>query len=81
MFDYGAPTAYRLTPSPDVIENWQCRTEADPLRLGLEGYMLDIALMIRPGAQPPFHAVRGRHDPALVSARAEAFRRDLTGAR
>lgn len=72
---------YRLTPSSDVVEYWHCRTEADPLQLGSEGYMLDIALMIRPGVQPPFLAVWGLYELALLPAGAEAFRRDLTGDR
>ncbi len=43
--------ACRATLSADVIENWQYRTGADPSRLGPDGYMLDIALMARPGAE------------------------------
>ena len=43
--------ACRSTLSPDVIEHWQYRTGADPHLLGPDGYMLDIALMARPGAQ------------------------------
>ncbi len=43
--------ACRASLSPKVIENWQYRTGADPERLGPDGYMLDIALMARPGAQ------------------------------
>ncbi|MBY5393278.1 alpha/beta hydrolase (plasmid) [Rhizobium johnstonii] len=43
--------ACRTSLSPEVIENWQYRTGANPRRLGPDGYMLDIALMARPGAQ------------------------------
>lgn len=43
--------ACRATLSADVIENWQYRTGTDPSRLGPDGYMLDIALMSRPGAE------------------------------
>ncbi|WP_420962047.1 alpha/beta fold hydrolase [Brucella sp. IR073] len=43
--------ACRASLSPDVIENWQYRTGTDPQRLGPDGYMLDIALMARPGAE------------------------------
>lgn len=43
--------ACRASLSPEVIENWQYRTGADPKRLGPDGYMLDIALMHRPGAE------------------------------
>ena len=43
--------ACRVTLSADVIENWQYRTGTDPRRLGPDGYMLDIALMSRPGAE------------------------------
>jgi pimeloyl-ACP methyl ester carboxylesterase len=43
--------ACRASLSPDVIENWQYRTGTDPRRLNPDGYMLDIALMSRPGAE------------------------------
>lgn len=43
--------ACRASLSADVIENWQYRTGADPKRLGPDGYMLDIAMMARPGAE------------------------------
>lgn len=43
--------ACRVTLSADVIENWQYRTGADSTRLGPDGYMLDIALMSRPGVE------------------------------
>lgn len=43
--------ACRATLSAAVIENWQYRTGADPSRLSPDGFMLDIALMSRPGAQ------------------------------
>ena len=43
--------ACRASLSADVIENWQYRTGADPTRLSPDGYMLDIALMARPGAE------------------------------
>lgn len=43
--------ACRSTLSPDVIEHWQYRTGADPHLLSPDGYMFDIALMARPGAQ------------------------------
>ena len=61
--EWGAWQAYWRDPSPenreacrqslsaDVIENWQYRTGADPSRLSPDGYMLDIALMSRPGAE------------------------------
>lgn len=42
--------ACRASLSADLIENWQYRTGANPRRLGPDGYMLDIALMARPGA-------------------------------
>lgn len=42
--------ACRASLSADAIENWQYRTGANPRRLGPDGYMLDIALMARPGA-------------------------------
>lgn len=41
----------RASLSAAVIENWQYRTGTDPRRLGPDGYMLDIALMGRPGAE------------------------------
>jgi pimeloyl-ACP methyl ester carboxylesterase len=34
-----------------VIENWQYRTGTDTVRLAPDGYLLDIALMSRPGAE------------------------------
>lgn len=43
--------ACRASLSADMIENWQYRTGADPTRLSPDGYMLDIALMARPGAE------------------------------
>lgn len=43
--------ACRASLSADVIENWQYRTGTDPRRLPPDGYMLDIALMSRPGAE------------------------------
>ncbi|NTJ42794.1 alpha/beta hydrolase [Agrobacterium larrymoorei] len=43
--------ACRASLSADVIENWQYRTGTNPERLGPDGYMLDIALMSRPGAE------------------------------
>lgn len=43
--------ACRASLSPEVIENWQYRTGADPKRLGPDGYMLDIALMRRADAE------------------------------
>ncbi|MBU1315972.1 MAG: alpha/beta hydrolase [Alphaproteobacteria bacterium] len=43
--------ACRASLSADVIENWQYRTGADARRLSPDGYMLDIALMARPGAE------------------------------
>ncbi|WP_288427891.1 alpha/beta hydrolase [uncultured Agrobacterium sp.] len=43
--------ACRASLSADVIENWQYRTGTDPQLLGPDGYMLDIALMSRPGAE------------------------------
>ena len=43
--------ACRVSLSAEVIENWQYRTGADPRLLGPDGYMLDIALMARPGAE------------------------------
>ncbi len=43
--------ACRASFSPEVIENWQYRTGADPKRLGPDGYTLDIALMRRPDAE------------------------------
>ena len=43
--------ACRASLSAEVIENWQYRTGADPRLLGPDGYMLDIALMARPGAE------------------------------
>lgn len=43
--------ACRASLSAEVIENWQYRTGADPVRLSPDGYMLDIALMARPGAE------------------------------
>ncbi|MFN7101140.1 MAG: alpha/beta fold hydrolase [Pseudorhizobium sp.] len=97
--------ACRASLSAETIENWQDRTGADATRLSPDGYMLDITLMARPGAeeiqldliydyrtnvekypvfqayfrkyQPPFLAVWGRHDPALLPAGAEAYKRDL----
>ncbi len=43
--------ACRASLSAEVIENWQYRTGADPQRLAPDGYLLDIALMSRPGAE------------------------------
>lgn len=43
--------ACRASLSADVIENWQYKTGTNPRRLGPDGYMLDIALMARPGAE------------------------------
>lgn len=43
--------ACRASLSAEVIETWQYRTGTNPRRLGPDGYMLDIALMARPGAQ------------------------------
>ncbi|QBJ16486.1 alpha/beta hydrolase (plasmid) [Agrobacterium sp. 33MFTa1.1] len=43
--------ACRSSLSADVIENWQYRKGADPRLLAPDGYMLDIALMARPGAE------------------------------
>lgn len=43
--------ACRSSLSADVIENWQYRTGTDPQRLNPDGFMLDIALMSRPGAE------------------------------
>jgi pimeloyl-ACP methyl ester carboxylesterase len=42
--------ACRTALLPEVIENWQYRTGTDPSRLAPDGFMLDIALMGRPGA-------------------------------
>lgn len=42
--------ACRAALLPEVIENWQYRTGTDPSRLAPDGFMLDIALMGRPGA-------------------------------
>ncbi|TWB08750.1 pimeloyl-ACP methyl ester carboxylesterase [Rhizobium sp. ERR 1071] len=47
----GNREACRASLSADVIENWQYRTGADPTRLSPDGYMLDIALMARPGVE------------------------------
>lgn len=61
--EWGAWEAYWRDPSPetreacrvslsaDVIENWQYRTGSDPARLAPDGFMLDIALMSRPGSE------------------------------
>lgn len=61
--EWGPWQAYWREPSPDnreacreslsakVIENWQYRTGTDPHRLAPDGYLLDIALMARPGAE------------------------------
>ncbi|MBD8685744.1 MULTISPECIES: alpha/beta fold hydrolase [unclassified Rhizobium] len=61
--EWGAWEAYWRNPTPetreacraslsaDVIENWQYKTGTNPRRLGPDGYMLDIALMARPGAE------------------------------
>ncbi|MCI9866283.1 alpha/beta hydrolase [Rhizobium skierniewicense] len=61
--EWGAWEAYWRNPTPetreacraslsaDVIENWQYKTGTNPCRLGPDGYMLDIALMARPGAE------------------------------
>lgn len=43
--------ACRASLSAEVIENWQYRTGTDPDRIAPDGYMLDIALMSRPGAE------------------------------
>ncbi|MFT3691474.1 alpha/beta fold hydrolase [Paenirhodobacter sp.] len=43
--------ACRASLSADVIENWQYRTGTTPRLLSPDGYMLDIALMARPGAE------------------------------
>ncbi|WP_371929607.1 alpha/beta fold hydrolase [Phyllobacterium sp. 21LDTY02-6] len=43
--------ACRSALSAEVIENWQYRTGANPRLLSPDGYMLDIALMARPGAE------------------------------
>lgn len=43
--------ACRASLSPEVIENWQYRTGTDPNLLAPDGYLLDIALMSRPGAE------------------------------
>jgi pimeloyl-ACP methyl ester carboxylesterase len=43
--------ACRASLSADVIENWQYRTGTDPTRMAPDGFMLDIALMNRPGAE------------------------------
>ena len=61
--EWGPWQAYWREPSPDnreacreslsakVIEHWQYRTGTDPHRLAPDGYLLDIALMSRPGAE------------------------------
>lgn len=61
--EWGPWQAYWREPSPDnreacreslsakVIENWQYRTGTDPHRLAPDGYLLDIALMSRTGAE------------------------------
>jgi len=61
--EWGAWQAYWREPNPEnreacraslsagVIENWQYRTGTDPDRLVPDGYLLDIALMSRPGAE------------------------------
>ncbi|WP_283193164.1 alpha/beta hydrolase [Rhizobium sp. AN80A] len=41
----------RAALSADVIENWQYRTGTSRQRLSPDGYLLDIMLMARPGAQ------------------------------
>lgn len=41
----------RAALSADVIENWQYRTGTSPQRLSPDGYLLDIALITRPGAE------------------------------
>lgn len=43
--------ACRASLSAETIENWQYRTGADATRLSPDGYMLDITLMARPGAE------------------------------
>ncbi len=43
--------ACRESLSAEMIENWQYRTGTDPHRLSPDGYLLDIALMSRPGAE------------------------------
>lgn len=43
--------ACRESLSPAVIENWQYRTGTKPDQLSPDGYLLDIALMSRPGAE------------------------------
>jgi len=43
--------ACRVSLSAAVIENWQYRTGAKPEMLAPDGYLLDIALMSRPGAE------------------------------
>lgn len=43
--------ACRESLSAEVIENWQYRTGTGPNLLAPDGYLLDIALMSRPGAQ------------------------------
>ncbi|MFD1911120.1 alpha/beta fold hydrolase [Halodurantibacterium flavum] len=43
--------ACRESLSAAVIENWQYRTGTNPERLSPDGYLLDIALMSRPGAE------------------------------
>ncbi len=43
--------ACRESLSPEMIENWQYRTGTDPHRISPDGYLLDIALMSRPGAE------------------------------
>jgi pimeloyl-ACP methyl ester carboxylesterase len=43
--------ACRTSLSAEVIEHWQYRTGTDPRRISPDGYLLDIALMSRPGAE------------------------------
>ncbi|MBX7484096.1 alpha/beta fold hydrolase [Qipengyuania qiaonensis] len=61
--EWGPWQAYWRDPSPEnreacrealsaeTIEHWQYRTGTDPNLLAPDGYLLDIALMSRPGAQ------------------------------
>jgi pimeloyl-ACP methyl ester carboxylesterase len=43
--------ACRESLSAAVIENWQYRTGTQPEQMSPDGYLLDIALMSRPGAE------------------------------
>jgi pimeloyl-ACP methyl ester carboxylesterase len=88
QYTHGAPDASRVSPDGYSLDNFYlARPGADEAQLDLFGdYKSNVALY--PGFQqyfrthePPFLAVWGKNDPFFLPAGAEAFKRDLPGAK